>query len=80
MAKQCKQLYHKERERLINIPINFEDLFDVTLVTWKNALVDLEIKYDKTPVLSEPYQVPWAYETMFRKEVKILVTLGVIKE
>ena len=58
----------------------FESLSDGTLGTWKIPLVNLDLKDDATPVCSRPYPVPRVHEAMFRKEAKILVKLGVIKE
>ena len=40
----------------------------------------LELKDNGTPVRLRPYPVPRLHEEMFRKEVKILVKLGVLKE
>ena len=48
--------------------------------TWKTPLVDLELKDDVTPVCSRPYTVPRIHEALFRKEVKTIVTLGVLKD
>ena len=49
-------------------------------VRGKRAPVDLELKDDGTPVCLRPYPVPRVHETMFKKEVKILVKLGVLEE
>ena len=51
-----------------------------TLVTLNTAPVDLELKDDTNPVLPRPYPVSRVNEAMFRKEVKILVKLGVLEE
>ena len=58
----------------------FKYLFDGTLGAWKIVPVDLKLKDDATPVCLRPYPLPRVHETMFRKWVKILVTLGIIKE
>ena len=42
--------------------------------------MNLDLKDDTTPMCLRPYPVPRAHEAMFRKEVKILVKLGVLKE
>ena len=44
------------------------------------APVDLELKNDTKPVCPRPYPVSRVNEAMFRKEVKILVKLGVLGE
>ena len=50
------------------------------LGTWNNTPVELELKDDTNPVCSRPYPVPKVHKTMLKKEVKILVSLGVLKE
>ena len=57
-----------------------EDFFDGTLGTWNTAPVDLELKDDVNPVCSRPYPLLKVHKEMFRKEVDILVLLGVIRE
>ena len=80
MAKQCQHLSPNERERLLHLLRKFESLFDGTLGTWKTATVYLELKDDATTVCSRPYPLPRVHEEMFRKEVKIMVLLGVLEE
>ena len=62
MDKKCQQLRPNERERLLNLLRKFEDFFDGTLGTWKNALVDSELKDDATPVYLRPYPVPTVHK------------------
>ena len=47
---------------------------------WNTTPEYVEIKDDAKPVCSQPYPVPRLHEAMFRKEVEILVSLGVLKE
>ena len=56
----------------------FESLFDGKVGTWKTPPVNLDLKYDMTPLCLRPYPVPRVYEAMFRKEFERLVKLGVI--
>ena len=55
-------------------------MFDVTLGTWNATLVYLELRDDVKPVCSQPYPVPTVHKAIFRKEVKRLVSLGVLEE
>ena len=55
----------------------FEYLFNGTIGIWNTARVDLELKDDENTVRSHPYPVPRVHEEIFRKEVEILVELGV---
>ena len=57
-----------------------DDVFDGKLGTWNTTLVDLELKDYTKPVFSRPYIVLRVHRYMFRKEVKRLVRLGVLKE
>ena len=56
------------------------NIFYGTLGTWNTTLVELELKDDEKPVFLRTYSVPRMNETMFIKEVKRLVKLGVIGE
>ena len=80
MAGQYQYLSPKENTTLLKLLRKFEDIFDVTLGTWETTLVDLELKDNAKPVCSHNYPIPMLCETMFRKEVKILVNLGVLEE
>ena len=80
MTKQCQHLTDIERHSILHLLNTFEDLFDGTLGTWKNTPVDLELKDDVKPVCSRNYPVPKVHQTMFKKEVKRLVSLWVLEE
>ena len=80
VTKQCQHLNAEEIKRLLILLRTFEDLFDVTLVTRNNTPVDLELKGDVKPVCSQPYPVTRVHKEIFRKEVKRLVSLGVLEE
>ena len=58
----------------------FESLFDGKVGTWKTPPVNLDLKYDVTPLCLRPYPVPRVHDAMFIKEVKRLVKLGVLEE
>ena len=55
-------------------------MFDGTLDTWNTTVVDLELKDYAKPFCSWPYPVTIVKESMFRKEIEILVSLGVTEE
>ena len=57
----------------------FEDMFDSTLGMRNTTPVDLELKDDAKPVCSRTYIVPKVHNTMFKRQVKIIVSLGVIE-
>ena len=57
----------------------FEDLFDGTLGTWNTKPMDLELKDDTKTVFLSQYPVTRLHKAMIRKEVNILVSLGILK-
>ena len=79
MDYHCQHLSPNERERFLHISEKNESPFDGTLVPWKTPPVNLDLKDDATPVCSRPYPVLRVHEAMFRKEVKRLVKLCVLK-
>ena len=80
MDEQFQHLNATERYRLLNILNKSKDLFDSTLGTWNTTMVDLELKDDAKPVCLQPYPVPRVHKSMFKQEVKRLVSLGVLEE
>ena len=56
-----------------------EELFNVTLGTWKKYPVDFKLKEDLNTICSRPYQVPKVHEEMFKKYVGHLFLLGVLE-
>ena len=79
MDEQCQHLTSTERYRLLHILKKFEYLFGGTLGTWDTNPLYLELKDKSNPIWSQPYTLPIVHEVMFRKEVEILVSLGVLK-
>ena len=81
MTKQCqKNSTTTDRHVLLQLLKKFENMFDDTLGMWNTTPVDLELKENAKSVCSRPYPVPKVHKMMFKKEVKILVSLGVIEE
>ena len=79
MAEQCQHTKSEESYRLLTLLRRSEDLFDSTLGMRNTTPVELELKDDEKTLFSRPYPVPGVHKTMFKKEVKILVILGVPK-
>ena len=81
MTKQYHQhLTATERHKLLQSLKKIEDMFNGMLGMWNTTPVYLELKDDAKPVCSRPYPVPKVQKMMFKKEVKIIVRLGVHKE
>ena len=80
-TKKCqKHLTATERHALLQLLKKFKDLFDGTLCTCNTTPVDLELKDDAKPVCLQPYPVPKVPKTMFKKEVKRIVSFLVLEE
>ena len=81
MTKQCqKHPTVPERHRLLQLMNKFEYWFDRTLGTWNTNPVDLKLKDNAKHVCSRSYPVPKVHKTMFKKEFKRLVSLGVLEK
>ena len=79
METQFQHLTITQRNELLKLLQRFKESFNGTLVTWKTYTVDLDFKYNVKPICSQPYPVPTVHEEMFKKEVEILVLLGVLE-
>ena len=62
MKNQCQHLTETQRNELLKLLQIFEELFDVTLVTWKTDPVYFKLKDDAKPIWSRPYTVPTVHE------------------
>ena len=80
VKKNIQNLNAAERHRLLNLLMKPKYMFNGTLGTWNTTPADLGLKYDAEPVCLKPYAVPMVKETILRKDVKRLVSLGVTKE
>ena len=76
MAKQCQHLSTKELERLLKLLRKFEDLFGGKLGKWKTTLLDLESNYDVKSVFLQPYPIPRAPKTVFKKVIQKTCKIG----
>ena len=72
------QINAEERTLLLNLLKDFEYLFDGTLGDWATEHVDLELNPDSKPFNSRYYPVPRINKETFRKELKLLVEIGVL--
>ena len=53
-----------QRNELLKLFQNIEELFDETLGTWKKDPVESELKDDSKPICSRPYPVPKVHKEM----------------
>ena len=59
--------YINTAELIAKINTTFEQLFNVTLGTWKTDPVEIEIKQYVKPICSKQYTVPKVHQDMFLK-------------
>ena len=67
MENQCQHLTMTQRNELLKLLQNCEELFDGTLDTRKTDPVDFKLKDDAKPILLRTYPVPKVHEEMFKK-------------
>ena len=67
MENQCQHLTMTQRNELLKLLQNCEELFDVTLDTRKSDPVDFKLKDDAKPILLRTYPVPKVHKEMFKK-------------
>ena len=77
--QNCKHLTRTEREKLIQLLTDFEELFDGTLGDWKTSPVSLKLKEGIRPYHGKAYPVPHIHKDTLKKEVDRLVEIGVLK-
>ena len=79
IAEQCQHRTNEECIKLLALLKRFGDISKGTLGTFNTAPVDLELNDNTKPVCLRPYPVPRVHKAMFKKEVKWLGNLVVIK-
>ena len=69
VAAGAKHLTQTERDKLYQLLLKYEHIFDGTLGNWQTDPVDFELKEDATPHSQRHYPVPHLYKETFRKEL-----------
>ena len=80
VSKCNKKLSPKDQQKLLNLLLKYESLFDGQLGHWKDANYDIKLKEGATPFHSKPYPIPKAHEQTLKKEIQRLVNIGVLKK
>jgi len=70
----------KHRDKLYQLLLKYEDIFDGTLGEWEGDPVDFELIDDAKPHSQRHYPVPHLYKKTFEKELLRLVELGVLEK
>ena len=79
IVDNAHQLDATQKSQLLDLLVDFEDLFDGTLGHWKTEPVDIELKPDAKPYSGRYYPVPRINKETFKKELLRLVEIGVLE-
>jgi len=75
----CKHLALHEPNKLLDLLIEYEDLFDGTLGDWKTEPVSLELKEGAKPYHGKAFPVPKIHKAILVNELNRLCKLGVLE-
>ena len=78
VASNAAHMNNEEITQLLRLLEDFEDLLDGTLGYWAADPVDLDLNPGSRPFNSKYYPVPRINKETFRKELKLLVKIGVL--
>jgi len=78
VVKTCSHLSLVEQKKLLEVLLEYKDLFDGTLGDWKTEPVSFELKRDAKPYHSKAFPIPRVHKETILKEIKRLEELGVI--
>ena len=79
VAAQQTHLSPYQRELLEKTLGRFTTLFDGKLGLYTKKKIHLDLVDDAVPIHSKPYSVPKVHEEIFKKELKHLIEIGVLK-
>ena len=80
VKRHCCHLSSKRREAILNLLVQYEDLFDGTLGSFHTKPVHLELKKDAVPKHHKAFPVAKIHEATLKKELDRLCKLGVLKK
>ena len=80
VKRHCCHLSSKRREAILNLLVQYEDLFDGTLGSFHTKPVHLELKKDAVPKHHKAFPVAKIHEVTLKKELDRLCKLGVLKK
>jgi len=75
----CSHLTPSQREKLLSLLFEFEELFDGTLGDWKRPPVSIEMKEGAKPYHGGPYPIAQIHKATLMKEINRLEGIGVLK-
>ena len=66
LVEECSHLTKEDQNKLLEVLVSHQDLFDGTLGDFNTELVHVEMKPDSTPYNSKAYQVPHVHEDVLK--------------
>ena len=80
VVKGATHLNQSQKDKLYQLLLKYEDIFDGTLGEWEGEPVDFETVDGAKPHSQRHYPVPHLYKKTFEKELMRLVELGVLEK
>ena len=80
ITEDLPQLDQEQKNKLLKVLQNREELFDGTLGQWKGSTYKVKLWDGVTPYHARPYLIPQAYEQMFKSKVQHLCDVGVLRK
>ena len=78
VVDNAHSLNSKQKDQLLALLEDFEDIFDGTLGHWKTDPIEIELKPGSKPYNGRYYPVPKINKETFKKELLRLVDIGVL--
>ena len=75
----CSHLTPSQREKLLSLLFEFEELFDGTLGDWNRPPVSIKMKEGAKPYHGRPYPIAQIHKATLMKEINRLEGIGVLK-
>ena len=75
----CKHLNAQQRNDLLRLLLQHEELFDGTLGEWRGEAVNFQLQLGAKPFHGRPFPIPHVHKDTIKKEVARLVEIGVLK-
>jgi len=79
VVNNCTHLSVTQKNALLRLLLQHEELFDGTLGKWQDELVNFELRPEAKPYHGRPFPVPHHLKDTIKKEVQRLVEIGVLK-
>ena len=80
VRENCSHLDISQKNKLLRLLLNYEELFDGTLGDFQTKPVKFNLQSGATPYHGRSYPIPHSQLRQFRKELDRLESIGVIKK